>query len=105
MTVTGPSGAIPGETVPAGSAEFTITVEGPSWIAADELEVIVNGETVATEPLMPLGNGTSNRYVNQVTVSLAKGQWVLFHARSSEDLSPLHPGRHAFAVSNPVFAN
>lgn len=103
MTVSGPDGTGPGESVAAGNVPFTITVQGPSWITGDELEVIVNGRVVATEPLMPLGDTTSNRYVNQIEVALERGDWVLFHARSGEDLAPLHPGRQAFAVSNPVF--
>ena len=74
-------------------------------VTAEELEVIVNGNVVQTVPLMPLGAGQSNRYVNQIDVDLSSGQWVVFHARSSEDLEPLHPGRHAFAVSNPVFVD
>jgi hypothetical protein len=28
---------------------------------------------------------------------------VVFHAKGEADLSPLHPGRRPFAVSNPVF--
>ncbi len=103
MTVVGPDGKGPGENIASGSQPFTITVEGPSWIAAQELEVIVNGQTVATEPLVASGSGVSNRYINQVTVELTSGQWVVFHARSDQDLAPLHPGRSAFAVSNPVF--
>lgn len=103
MTVAGPNGERPGEVVATGSQTFTVTVEGPSWITADELEVIVSGETTLVEPLVPTGDATSNRYVSQVTVDVQSGQWVLFHARSGRDLSPLHPGRSAFAVSNPVF--
>ncbi len=103
MTVSGPNGELPGQEVPSGSNTFTVTVEGPSWIAAEELETIVNGEVVSVEPLMPLGAGASNRYVNQVSLELERGQWVVFHARSAQDLAPLHPGRGAFAVSNPVY--
>ena len=60
----------------------------------------------ATEPLLPLGAGPSNRFVNQVTVKLdaaAAHNWVVFHAKGEGDLSPVHPGRKPFAVSNPVF--
>lgn len=108
MTVLGPGEEHPGQTVKTGGAEatFVVTVEAPSWLAADTLETIVDGETVAVEPLLPLGAGPSKRYVNEVKVSKkagAKRSWVIFHAKGEGDLAPLHPGRKPFAVSNPVF--
>ena len=105
MTVEGPGGAGPGDTVPStGSATFVVTVEAPGWLEATTLEVIVNGETVATEDLLPIGEGPSNRYSNEIEVTIPDGRgWVLFHARSGGDLAPLHPGKNAFAVSNPVW--
>ncbi len=59
MTVAGPGGERPGETVttPDGEATFLVTVQASSWIAADTLETIVNGKTVAMEPLLPIGSG------------------------------------------------
>jgi hypothetical protein len=105
LTVAGPNGEGPGETLSAGNAVFTVGVESPSWIDASEVEVIVNGETRASEALLPIGAGSSNRYLNQVSVSLASGDWLLFHIRGVGDLAPLHPGRNAFAVSNPMFVD
>jgi hypothetical protein len=105
MTVAGPDGERPGGLVSAGGAvRFTVTVQSPSWLAATELEVLVNGESIRTEDLMPLGEGPGHRYVNQIDLDLAAGDFVVFHARSDADLAPLHPGRAAFAVSNPIFA-
>ncbi len=108
MTVDGPGGSKPGETVTGagGSADFTVTVQSPSWLNPTTLEVIVNGETVSTEALAPLGTGTGKTFVNQVTVPLDSSKtrnWVVFHASGDNDLAPLHPGRLPFAVSNPVF--
>jgi hypothetical protein len=105
MTVEGPGGAIPGDTLPStDTASFVVTVEAPSWLEASTLEVIVNGETVATEDLLPIGAGPSNRYVNEIEVDLPDGHgWVVFHAKGTGDLTPLHSGRGAFAVSNPVW--
>ncbi|MEZ4309721.1 MAG: CehA/McbA family metallohydrolase [Polyangiaceae bacterium] len=109
MTVLGPGGEHPGQTATVdanGEATFTVTVDSPSWLKGETLETIVNGVTVSTEPLLPLGAGPSNKFVNQVTVKLdasAENNWVVFHAKGEGDLSPLHPGRKPFAVSNPVF--
>ena len=41
----------------SGGLWFLVTVQAPSWIAADTLETIVNGKTVAMEPLLPIGSG------------------------------------------------
>lgn len=108
MTVTGPGGERPGEKViaPTGKATFLVTVEAPSWMPAEELEIIVDGETVSTEPLLPIGATKAKRYANQVEVSFDPQKprsFVVFHAKGQGDLAPLHPGRRPFAVSNPVF--
>jgi len=109
MTVAGPNGEMPGETVKAaadGTVTFTITVQAPSFMGADALETIVNGQSLGMEPLMPLGGGPGKKFVNQVKVPLdgaSPRNWVVFHARGESDLAPLHPGRKPFAVSNPFF--
>jgi hypothetical protein len=108
MMVRGPNGEMPGGAVRAGggAVTFTVTVRAPSWIAADTLETIVNGETVSTDPLLPLGDGTGKTFVNEVTLSEVPGArrtWVVFHAKGETDLAPLHPGRRPFAASNPIF--
>jgi hypothetical protein len=107
MTVEGPGGAGPGSTVPrpTGPVSFTVTVQAPSWLDATELETIVNGVTVSTEPLLPVGTGPGKRWVNQVEVTIPGDKplgWVVFHARANRDLSPVNPGKEVFAVSNPV---
>jgi hypothetical protein len=108
MTVAGPGGERPGQTVkvPAGGADFTVTVQTPSWMGEASLETIVNGKTVSTSPLTPSGPGPARRSTATVKVQLdpaAKVNWVVFHAKGEGDLSPLHPGRKPFAVSNAVF--
>ena len=108
MTVLGPNGERPGEKVIAagGKATFLVTVEAPGWMSADTLETIVNGVTMETVPLLPIGAGKAKRFANQVEVSfdpLEPRSWVVFHAKGAGDLAPLHPGRRPFAVSNPVF--
>jgi hypothetical protein len=108
MTVEGPGGERPGDSVAmaSGAALFRVTVQAPSWIDATELEVIVGGETTLVEPLMPLGPGPAKRFVNEVMVSMpsnAANSWVVFHAKGETDLGPLHPGRRPFAASNPIF--
>lgn len=108
MTVEGPNGEKPGSIITgaSGSAELTVTVRTPSWLNATQLETFVNGKTVSVDDLLPLGTGTGKTFVNQVSVTLDATKarnWVVFHAKGDSDLAPLHPGRNAFAVSNPIF--
>jgi len=106
LTVVSESGAGPGDTISgAGDHSFTVTVQSPSWLDVDTLEVFVNGETVGEQALTPAASGTAQRFVDEVTVTFdgsVAQSWVMFHAKGG-DLSPLHPGRQAFAVSNPIF--
>lgn len=106
MTVEGPGGTPPGGMSTKGA--YKVTVQSPGWLSASSLEVIVDGLTTETRPLTPIaGPGPGKRY--EVTVDVNPSQskprhWVVFHAKSAAgDLAPLHPGRKAFAVSNPIF--
>jgi hypothetical protein len=107
MTVEGPGGSSPGDTIPRGNGNMTltVTVQAPSWVAVDALETIVNGETISTEPLAPVGPGPGQVFVNEVTLSLpdVPRAWVVFHARGMGDLAPVQPTKASFAASNPIF--
>ncbi|MFP6685352.1 MAG: CehA/McbA family metallohydrolase [Polyangiaceae bacterium] len=104
LEVKGPGGEGPGDTIKgAGDHELTISVQGASFIAADKIEFIVDGKTITTEDAMPLGDGTANTYVNTITVPTNSGSWIVVHVKGAADLSPLHPGKRAFAVSNPIW--
>lgn len=106
MTAVGPSGVGPGGTTTAG--EYKVVVQAPGFTSATSLEVIVDGVTTQTLPLTPLpGDGRpGKRYEVTVNVKASESRprhWVVFHAKGDGDLAPLHPGRNAFAVTNPIF--
>jgi hypothetical protein len=107
MTVEAPGGVGPGGMATKGT--YTITVQSPGWLSASSLEVIVDGLTTQTLPLTPIaGPGPGKKYELTVDVQppaqSKPRHWVVFHAKSSAaDLAPLHPGRKAFAFSNPIF--
>jgi hypothetical protein len=113
MDVTGPAGERPGSTITTagGKATFTIRISAPSWISADSIDAVVNGQALeAPLKLVPVpGNkGPGQLFENTITVNVdaaAPRNFVVFVARAAEgkDLSPLHPGRVPFAVSNPYF--
>ncbi len=108
ITVEAPGGVGPGGTASAGA--YKVVVQSPSWFSAKSLEVIIDGATTETQPLTPVAtpgpNDPGKRY--EATINVAPTQskprhWVVFHAKGDGDLSPLHPKRKPFAVSNPIF--
>lgn len=108
LDVRGPAGERPGQAATASGATATFTVEvmGASWVPADSLELIVNGQTTATRTLSvpPAGSPRHDTEVFEVPIDPAAAQtWVVFHVSGSGDMSPIFPGRAPFAVSNPVF--
>jgi hypothetical protein len=111
LTVVGPNGVGPGEeaTGVGDTALFDVTVQAASWIeGVDRLEVIVDGRSVETITITEAdrGDGAIRLAATGISVPVAAtGSWVVFHAATADtnDLSPVHPGRAAFAVSNPVF--
>ncbi|MCZ7682084.1 MAG: CehA/McbA family metallohydrolase [Sandaracinaceae bacterium] len=107
LSVVGPGGAGPGDDVTGAgeTATFEITVQAACWIRATQLEVIVDGVTTETIPI-PTPSACEVVRLDAASISVpvaAAGSWVVFHASGDMDLSPVHPGRMPFAVSNPVF--
>ena len=109
MTVKGPDGEGPGEQIRSAGrpVQFQVVVQSPSWLTAKRLETIVDGETIATEELRETVTPQGHRYETTVNVMGKPGRsqhWVVFHASAGGlDLTPVHPGRRPFAVSNPIF--
>lgn len=95
----------PGDTVMGAGAMATIhvVVQAADWIDVDELELIVDGESVMTMPLT-VGADPIVRFDGDLTVPVAAaGSFAVVHARATSDMQLLHPGREPFAVSNPIF--
>ncbi|MFK7989905.1 MAG: CehA/McbA family metallohydrolase [Sandaracinaceae bacterium] len=110
LTVAGPDGSGPGDEVTGAgeNAMFNITVQAPLWVEGTlSLEVIVDGTTTETIVILESDADDLNpaqRFQEDVMVPVAAdGSWVVFHVGSDADLSPVHPGRDAFGVSNPMF--
>ena len=100
--------ARPGDTIAGGaSADVAIQVQAASWLDVTTLEVVVDGETVATIPITAADADPTNpalRWQDVVTVDVAaSGSWVVVAAYGDDDMSPVHPGRDAFGVTNPIF--
>lgn len=88
-------------------AAVDVRVQAAPWVRLSTLEVIVDGVTVETRPLM--GNAV-DRLRSTINVPVAAtGSWVVF-AVNGLPLEPLYPtnmanpeDHAAFAVSNPIF--
>ncbi len=98
----------PGDTATTGArADVAIQVQAATWVDVDTLEVVVDGETVATIPITPGDADPLNpvvRWQDVVPVDVAAGgSWVVVAAYGSDSLAPVHPGRAAFGVTNPIF--
>ena len=101
--------AQPGDsTTGAGSPMMVdVTIQAATWIDVDAIEVIVDGDTVDTIPVMPGDTDPSNpviRWRGQIPVQVkATGGFVVIAAYAARDLSPVHPGKIPFGVTNPIF--
>ncbi|HET9987651.1 MAG TPA: CehA/McbA family metallohydrolase, partial [Kofleriaceae bacterium] len=101
--------AHPGDTTTgAGSPQnVDVTVQAATWIDVTAIEVIVDGQTVDTIPIMPSDADAQNpviRWHGQVPVNVrASGGFVVIAAYGTQPLEPVHPGRIPFGMTNPIF--
>ena len=99
----------PGDTTTgAGSPQLVdVTVQAATWIDVTNLEVIVDGRTVDTIPIMPADADPANpalRWHGQVAVQTqATGGFIVIAAYGDKPLEPVHPGRIPFGVTEPIF--
>jgi hypothetical protein len=88
------------------TARLQLRVQAAPWITTDRLEVIVNGAVAQTIALDASRRDPMNptvRFRGEVMVDVpAAGAWVIVAARGAE-LAPVHPGRNAFGVTNPIY--
>ena len=106
MTVEGPGGVGPGGMATKG--QYKVTVQSPSWLSASSLEVIVDGITTETRPLVATaGPGPGKKYEATIDVSPTQSKprhWVVFHAKSdAADLAPAAPGPEGLRRLEPDF--
>ena len=99
----------PGDTTTGAGSPMTVdvTVQAPSWVDVTTLEVIVDGHTVDTIPIMPGDADPQNpvmRYHGSVPVTVqATGGFVIVAAYGAQTLDPVHPGHQPFGVAEPIF--
>ncbi|MEK6607292.1 MAG: CehA/McbA family metallohydrolase [Myxococcota bacterium] len=98
-------GQPPGADVDGSAGEVTLTVEvrAPSWMPVDAITIVGNGVALATieaaAPDPPVW------LAETIALTLTADTWVVVRADGASDLAPALPGKHAFAVSNPIFVD
>lgn len=103
------AGQGPGDTTTgAGNPQqVAIIVRAPQWVDVDAFDVVVDGETVDTIPIMPEDanpDDPATRWAGVVEVATAAaGSFVVVAAYGDSALEPVHPGRMPFGVTNPIF--
>ncbi len=99
----------PGDTTTgAGSPQkVDVTVQAATWVDVTAIEVIVDGKTVDTIPIMPGDADPQNpvvRWHGQIPVqTAATGGFVIIAAYGTKALEPVHPDRIPFGVTEPIF--
>ena len=99
----------PGDTTTGAGSPMTVdvTVQAATWIDVDALEVVVDGETVDTIPILPGDADPTNpviRWQGAIPIQArATGGFVIIAAYGDRRLDPVHPGRLPFGVTNPIF--
>ena len=99
----------PGDTTTgAGNPQqVDVTIQAASWVDVTTIEVIVDGQTVDTIPIMVSDADPGNpvvRWHGQIPVQVrATGGFILIAAYGAQPLEPVHPGCTPFGVINPIF--
>ena len=104
----GSATAGPGQELTGAGAEASLRIvaRAPRWVRARNLEVYVDGSplpaiTLDESQRDPMDPTVRYRGAVRVPVS-AQGSWAIVVV-NGEELTPVFPGRRAFAVSNPIF--
>ncbi len=88
-------------------ARVSVTVQAPQWVPVERLEVIVDAQSRVIRTLDASTRDPMNptvRFRGEFDVPvLASGSWLIVVAEAAGDLAPVHPGRNAFGVTNPIF--
>jgi hypothetical protein len=99
----------PGDTVTGAGSPMNVdvTIQAATWIDVDAIEVVVDGVTIDTIPIMPGDADPGNaviRWHGQIPIQVqATGGFVVIAAYGDANLEPVHPGRKPFGVANPIF--
>lgn len=86
-----------------GSLPLRVRVQAPSWVPVGQLEVVVNGEVVATHT--PGDGSTVVRFDETIDIETPADvdSWIVARVAGAGDLAPVAPGARAFGFTNALF--
>ena len=98
----------PGDAVTGAGNPMTVdvVVRAATWIDVDTIEVVVDGQTVDTIPIMPGDADPTDpavRWRGAIPVqTVAAGGFVVIAAYGNGRMEPVHD-KEPFGVTNPIF--
>jgi hypothetical protein len=100
----------PGDTTSGAGTPLPVevTVQAATWVDVTSIQVVVDGTIVDTIPVMPTDADPTNRAVRwnkrlPMVQTRATGGFVVIAAYGTKPLEPVHPGKSAFGVTEPIF--
>ncbi len=109
VTAYAPTGEGPGDVLdaPSGTADIDVTVQAPTWMAADRLRVFVSGvetDTITLDSSTADPTNPAIRYQDTITVVTdGSDGWVVFEAEGDSPMDPVVMGVNPFGVTNPIY--
>ena len=97
-----------GEVAPApgGKATLAVRVQAPTWMPADELQVILGGTAVKTVTLDASTADPNNpvvRYDGSLELTPTADTWVVVVVTGQGTLAPVSRNDEPFALTNPIY--
>lgn len=91
---------------PGGKATLAVRVQAPTWMPADELQVVLGGATVKTVTLDASTADPNNpvvRYDGSLELTPSKDTWVVVVVTGQGTLAPVSSNDEPFALTNPIY--
>lgn len=100
-----PGDVVSRSSLSGGVLPLRVRVQAPSWVPAGQLEIVLNGEVVATRMPADSGSAVLLDEVVDIPVPADVDSWVVARVEGSGDLSPVAPGARAFGFTNALFVD
>jgi hypothetical protein len=112
MTLDGTAGPGDLHAVTQGTARAAVRVQTAPWVAADSIDLVVNGEVRDTWPLRP-GERRGTEWRRESALRFDPDVWIVAVVRGQRSLHPVVQERAGsdgpdraplpFAITNPIF--
>jgi len=92
----------------SGGRSRLVPIWAPSWMTIEEVRLWANGTVIerwdaTTEPAVERRAGRAVWFEHHVSVQPDQAPWYAVDASGSQDLAPVNPGSHPWALTAPLF--